>query len=174
MNKRIFIIGLIILIIGAALFFGGLYSSETTLTDYSHSNFILKNSNEHVSDNMSIPAGYYIIIEGATGNSGLVKTSDLNKINATDLSSMEIKPSESISGESVYAGISGEYNYVVFGSSSSVKYIYAPGSSIELSGALVVIGMISGIIGFVIMILGAIRKTKPKNPDPYDIDNIQI
>jgi len=174
MNKKIFIIGLIILIIGAALFFGGLYSSETALTDYSHSHFTLKNNDENISDNMSVPAGYYILIEGATGNSGLVKTSDLNKINATDLSSMEIKPSESISGESIYAGISGEYNYVVFGSSSSVKYIYAPGSSIELSGALVLIGIISGIIGFVIMIFGAIKKTKPKNPDPYDIDNIQI
>ncbi len=175
MNKRIFLIGLILLVLGAALFFGGIYSSDATLSSYSHNEFTLQTNNEHISENMSVTPGYYIIIEGAAGTSGLVKTSQLNKVNATDFSSMAIKPSESVSGENIYIGLSsGGYTYVVFGNTSSVKYINAPASSIELSGALVVIGVISGMAGLIVMIVGVIKKTKPKNPDPYDIDNIEI
>ena len=93
-----------------------------------------------------------------------------------DFSSMVIKPSEHISSESIYLGLSsGAYTYVVFGSTSSIKYINAPGFSIEVGGVLVVVGIILGVIGLIIMIFGAIKK-EPKHPsnDPYDIDNIQF
>ncbi len=176
MNKKILMIGLVLLIVGAALFFGGIYSSDTTLSNYSHSEFTLINNNEHISSNITVKSGYYIIIEGATNTSGLVKTSELSKVNATDFSSMVIKPSEHISSESIYLGLSsGAYTYVVFGSTSSIKYINAPGFSIEVGGVLVVVGIILGVIGLIIMIFGAIKK-EPKHPssDPYDIDNIQF
>ncbi len=176
MIKRMVIIGLIILIIGGALFFGGLYTSDQIISHNSHTatSFYNSTSHEYISSNITIKSGYEVLVEGGPSNAGLVNINRLSSVNSTNVNSSTMQPSEHFSNEKVYVGLpSGTYVYVMFNSSKpSVIYEYATLSAVETGGFMVIAGVIAGIAGLAIMIVGTIRKPKKPIKDIYDIDSL--
>ncbi len=183
MNKKILAIGVVMIIVGVAMFMGGAEYFESSFTSSSSSHYTLnKTSSFEVSNNITVKSGYIVMIDGAVTDSGLVSHSNLSLVaNATALKSHEEKATDSDDGIEMFMELkSGTYNYVYKNSTNSTAptYGYITGSQFNVVAGLVIAGVLIGIIGFIVMIYGAIKKEKPKNPyaadDPYNIDNIQI
>ncbi len=181
MNKKILAIGLIMLIIGIAMAAGGTEYFESSFTGSSSTHYYEIRSGLNVSNNITVKSGYIVIIDGAISNSGLVNYSSLASVkNVTALKSVEQKASESDAGLNLFIALKpGVYKYVYFNGTSSVpEYGHITASQFDSMAALILGGGFIGFVGFIIMIYGAIKKQKPKNPyaadDPYNIDNIKI
>ncbi len=177
MIKRIVIIGLVILILGGAMLFGGIYINEGVVSRDSHTSISLYNSttHEYISSNITIKPGYEVMVGGRPGsNAGLVNIKNLGSVNSTNINSSAVGLSEQISSEKIYVNLpSGTYVYVMFNSSKpSITYEYAALSTIETGGIMVIAGIIASIAGLVVMIVGAIKKPKKPLKDIYDIDSI--
>jgi len=165
------------------MFIGGAEYFESSFTGSSSSHYTLnKTSSFDVSNNITVKSGYLVMIEGKASNSGLVTHSNLSLVtNATTLKSHEEKATDSDDGIEMFIGLkSGTYNYIYANGTNSTAptYGYITGSQFDGMAGLVIAGVLIGIIGFIVMIYGAIKKEKPKNPysadDPYNIDNIQL
>jgi hypothetical protein len=170
------------LILGIAMAAGGTEYFKSAFTDVSSSHFTEnKTSGLNISNNITVKTGYIVMIDGAASNSGLVPHSKLSSItNITGLKSVKQKISGSKSGIELFTALpSGTYNYVYFNSTPKAHlYGYITGTQFDTMAALIVVGGLISIIGFIVMIYGAIKKERPKNPydpdDPYNIDNIKI
>lgn len=182
MNKKILVIGIAMLIIGIAMAAGGTEYFESSFTSSSSTHYSeIKSTGLNVSSNITVKSGYIVMVEGVVSNSGLVNYSDLSSVtNVTILKSVEQKVSESNSGLELFIGLKpGTYKYVYFNSTSTApQYGHITGSQFDAMAALILGGGFIGIVGFIVMIYGAIKKQKPKSPyaadDPYNIDNIKI
>jgi uncharacterized membrane protein len=183
MNKKILAIGVVMIIVGVAMFIGGAEYFDSSFTSSSSSHYTLnQTSNLFISNNITVKSGYIVMIEGASTNSGLVLHSNLSLVaNSTALKSHEVKATDSDDGIEMFMELkSGTYNYIYANATKSTApaYGYITGSQFDLMAGLVIAGVLIGLIGFIVMIYGAIKKEKPKNPyaadDPYNIDNLQI
>lgn len=182
MNKKILAIGVVMIIVGVAMFIGGAEYFESSFTGSSSSHYTLnKTSSFDVSNNITVKSGYLVMIEGKATDSGLVSRSNLSLVtNTTTLKSHEEKATDSADGIEMFIGLkSGTYNYIYNSTNSTAPtYGYITGGQFDVMAGLVIAGVLIGIIGFIVMIYGAIKKEKPKNPysadDPYNIDNIEI
>ena len=182
MNKKILVIGIVMIIIGIAMAAGGGGYFESSFASNSNSHFIEnKTTNLTVSNNITVKSGYIVLINGAIPSGELVSHSNLITVtNQTALKDKGYQPTESNAGISIFVGLNpGTYNYVYFNATSSAPlYGYITGSQFDVVSALVIVGGLVGIAGFIVMIYGAIKREKPKNPydpdDPYNIDNIKL
>ncbi len=99
---------------------------------------------------------------------GLIKASGLSKVNSNaSLEHYPIKPTSSASGAEVYTGLAaGKYVFVAFNNSTpAIGYEYAPLTTLQLGGSLIIIGAMAAFIGFIMLIVGLVLKKKePKNP----------
>ena len=177
MNKKIVSRGLIILVIGAALFIVGSYESGLNVQKYTHTEVSLYKKGEYITENMTLKSGYEILIEGGPSNAGLINSKNLSQVNSTNLVKYEYgsKYYEAVGSDKVFGNMpAGTYTYVMFNSTKpSLKYEYAPVSAIEGYGVMVIIGLITGLAGFIILIVGVIKKPKRPQKDIYDIDNLE-
>ncbi len=170
MRKKIAVIGLVILIVGIAMAAGGYYETTSVLSHDLHTTVKAYNTtdNEYITGNMSISSGYELIVISNYTHEGLIKSSDLSKVNNnTTLAHYVITPTTSAADDHVYTGLAaGTYLFVAFNTSTPViGYEYAPLTTIELGGALLIIGAIAAFIGFIVLIVGLVlRKKEPKNP----------
>ncbi|WP_298276831.1 hypothetical protein [Ferroplasma sp.] len=182
MNKKILVIGIAMLIIGIAMAAGGTEYFEDSFKSSSSTHYTeIRATGLNVSGNITVKSGYIVMVDGAVSNSGLVNYSSLASVkNITTLNSVEQKASESDAGLELFIDLKpGTYKYVYFNSTSTLpEYGHITGSQFDAMAALILGGGFIGIVGFIVMIYGAIKKQKPKNPyaadDPYNIDNIKI
>jgi hypothetical protein len=181
MNKKILAIGIVLIIVGIAMAIGGGEYFESSFISTSSSHYIEdKSTHLNISNNITVKSGYIVMIENAASNSGLVLHSNLSRVtNTTTLKSNEQKVTTSDSGLELFLGLkSGTYNYVYFNGSAAPRYGFITGSQFNNISALLIAGIFIGFAGLIVMIYGAIKKAKPKNPyaddDPYNIDNIKI
>ena len=182
MNKKILVIGIAMLIIGIAMLAGGVAYFENSFDSAHSTNFTEnKKTDLYASNNITVKSGYIVMIENPVSNSGLVNYSSLASVkNASALKSAEQPVTDSSSTLQLYIDLKpGTYKYVYFnGTSKAPEYGYITGSQFNIIEGMVAGGVIIGLIGFIVIIYGAIKKQKPKNPyaadDPYNIDNIKI
>ncbi|WP_337860309.1 hypothetical protein [Ferroplasma sp.] len=181
MIKKILVIGIVMMIAGVAVTMGGVGYFESSFNSVASTHYIeSKTTGLYVSNNITVKSGYIVMIDGATSTSGLVLHSKLSNVtNPSTLKANETKITSSDSGIELFLGLkSGPYNFVYFNGTSSPKYAALTGSQLDIMAAFVIAGVIIGFAGFIVMIYGAIKKGKPKNPyaadDPYNIDNIKI
>ncbi len=183
MNKKILAIGIVIIILGIAMAVGGTEYFESSFTSSSSSHYIQnKTTGLTASNAITVKSGYIVLIEGTVAKSGLVPHSKLaNVTNLTSLASSEEKATDSDDGIELFLGLpSGTYNYIYANNTTSSPpvYGYITASQFDGMAALAIGGVLIGIIGFIVMIYGAIKREKPKNPysadDPYNIDNIKL
>jgi len=183
MNKKILAIGIVMIILGIAMAAGGTEYFESSFNSVSNSHYTYNATTAlNVSNPIHIKTGYLVLIEGSVGDSGLVTHSNLSMVtNLTALKSHEEKVTDSSDGIELFLGLpAGTYNYVYANNTTSTAptYGYITGGQFDTMAGLAVGGVLIGIIGFIVMIYGAIKKEKPKNPyaadDPYNIDNIKL
>jgi len=167
MRKKIAVIGLVILIVGIAMAAGGYY--ETTSvglhTAVTPDKF---NSSAYMTNNVIVSAGYEVIMIANYTHEGLIKASDLSKVNnITNLEHYEITPTSHTSDDRIYTDLpAGTYVFIAFTNNSAViGYEYAPLTTIEIGASLLVIGGIAAFVGFIVLIIGLVLKKKePENP----------
>ncbi|MEM0139839.1 MAG: hypothetical protein QXZ44_04420 [Ferroplasma sp.] len=182
MNKKIFLIGIVMIILGIALIAGGGSYFESAYSSHESSAYLEnKTTGLNYSHNITLKSGEIFMVEDPVSNSGLVFSANLSHVTDTSNLSKNIAqaPTDSDSGIQLYIiAQSGTYSYVYFNSTSAPHYGYISGSQLDTMAALIIAGGIIGFIGFIIMLYGIFKKEKPKNPmasdDPYNIDNIKI
>lgn len=168
MRKKIAIIGLIMLVVGIAMFaistFGVLHSTTvgTAMTQQS--------SGIWASSEINISSGYQLTLITHTSSFGVVPASDLSSVTSSNLTSLSIswtaQTNTSVGTVTTYSPASGSY-YLVVLSSSMPSATYSTATSltaIAVYGILDVVGIIVGIIGFIVLIVGLILKRKDVGP----------
>ncbi len=182
MKRKIFLIGIVMIIIGIALVAGGIAYFEDSFSSHSSTSFTeYKATGLNYSKNMSLKAGTLLMIEDSASHSALIKSSNISSVkNDSDLSTFTAQsPTDTDDSIEIYIIAStGTYSYVYFNGTTVPHYSEISGSQYDTTAALVTPGILIGIIGLIIMIYGLVKKDKPKNPyasdDPYNIDNIKI
>ncbi len=166
MRKKIVIIGVVILIIGIALFAAGSYEGTHLL----HRSVSEIKSGEYKTDNITLKSGYIMAVTSPPSVYGLIPINDIKIVNSTNINKYSLKPIVSSSTAVEYLANSttaGDYTFVMFTSAvaSTFTYEYGSFSTIEVIGVLALFGIIIGVIGFIVLIAGLILKPKQKEPD---------
>jgi uncharacterized membrane protein len=165
MRKRTVIIGLIILVIGIALVAGGVVGLKGTTSTIS--TFTQPKTGEYVSSELVLNSTTVVVVRPSSSAGGLVPAQSLSDVNSTSLATYALPTTSTAGGSATYGKIQGDYYYVIFTSSQPTTMIVIAGDlakTIE-SGALVLLGGILFLVGLIVTIIGAIRKSnKPKQP----------
>ena len=163
MRRRVFYVGLVILVIGIVLVISGtaLLSGKLVTGDTFHQ----VRSDEFSTQNLQFNGTTFLLVTNSSSNISLVSTSDMPLAGSGNISDYAINSTISISTDRAYEVGAGNYTLVFFGNSAPhVNYEYILESQ-EYLASIEVIGIVLGIIGFIIMIIGAFLKEKPKEDD---------
>ena len=167
MRKRMVTIGVVLLIVGIALFASGvigLRGSTNTIKVFNQSN-----PGEYVSSEILLNSSSSIIVRSPPTVGGLIPAQDINLVNSTSIPTYEPEFPTSVAGTEVYSSISGNYYYVIFSSTqpnTRLTIDSAPFATTAAFGLLTLAGIVFIIIGIILAILGAFRK--PKNQPKKD------
>jgi hypothetical protein len=160
MNRPIVGIGAVVLIIAVVLIAVGavgVLRGLTVVTAFSE-----PQSGEYVSTELVLNSTSGMAITSAAANGGLIPAQDLNLVNSTNISQYAVTPRSSTAGTLTYTNLTvGGYNYVAFASSQPNSRIVATplhGGTIG-SNPLVLGGFAAFIIGIVVIVLGARKKS---------------
>lgn len=160
MNRPIVGIGAVVLIIGVVLIAVGavgVLRGLTVITTFSE-----PQSGEYVSTELMLNATSGAAVTSAAASGGLIPAQDLNLVNSTDIGQYSVAPHSSGAGTLTYTNLTGDYYYVAFASSQpSSKVVATPlhGGTIA-SNPLILGGFLAVIIGIVIIVLGARKKSR--------------
>ncbi|MCL4340803.1 MAG: hypothetical protein M1431_01715 [Candidatus Thermoplasmatota archaeon] len=163
MRRRVFYVGLVILVIGIVLLISGsaLLSGKLVTGD----SFQQVRSDVFATDNLQFNGTTFLLVTNSSTNISLIRTSDMPLAETGNISDYAINSTISISTDRAYEVGAGNYTLVFFGKSAPlVNYEYILQSQ-EYLASLEVIGIVLAIIGFIIMLIGAFLKEKPKEDD---------
>ncbi|MGP6206708.1 hypothetical protein ACNF42_01545 [Cuniculiplasma sp. SKW3] len=176
MRKNIVIVGIVLLIIGVGLFFGGaqilaphVKISTTQSTEVSLGNNLWR------TNAITVNGTNYLIEDKSSSSSVyLVSASSLSSLNQSNLKTLGIAPSThtSVSSKILYTfTVSSPGNYYIVSNSTS-----QPSNSVSVlnpdsivgDAIILLAGGALGFIGFIILIIGLVLKKKlPPNPEQY-------
>lgn len=168
MRRRLVIIGLVLLVVGVALFAAGSYGARSSL--HTVSTLTERSPGEYVSPELNLTAEATISLVHAPASSsiGVITSENLSSVNATNLAAKSIAPTASSSNTITYLVGPGSFYVVYFGSAApsslTIDYLYLT-SSIAY-GVLVLAGMVLIAVGLILAVVGAILKPKPRSLDP--------
>ncbi|MHB1811906.1 MAG: hypothetical protein ACYCPR_05775 [Thermoplasmataceae archaeon] len=163
MRRRLFYIGLVVLVTGIVLMVAGTALVGGKLV--TGNTFSQMGPDEFVTSNMEFKGSTFLLVTNSSPNVSLVRTSDLSLAGSGNISNYAINSTISLSTDRAYEMGSGNYTLVFFGKSAPhISYEYIP-QSLEYLASIEVAGIILGIIGFIIMIAAAFLKEKPKEDD---------
>jgi|GEM_PF-2958914 len=163
MRRRVFYAGLVILVIGILLIISGtaLVSGKLVTGD----SFQQVRSDVFATKNLQFNGTTFLLVTNSSANISLIRTSDVPLAGSGNISDYAINSTLSISTDRAYDVGAGNYTLIFFGKSAPlVNYEYILQSQ-EYLASLEVIGIVLGIIGFIIMIVGAFMREKPKEDD---------
>ena len=160
MNRSTVMIGAVVLIIGVVLFAVGVVGVLRGLTVVT--TFSEPHSGEYVSTELVLNATSGIAVTSAGADGGLVHAQDLRLVNSTNIGQYAIAPHSNTAGTATYTDLMGDYYYVAFASSQpSSKIVATPLNGGTLgSSPLVLGGLVVFVIGIVVIVLGARRKSR--------------
>ncbi len=156
MKRWILVIGIVLLLIGVALYgYENFERPGITMDKFTHSN------NEYLSGNMSVTTNNYIIsVKNPSSNSGLVPAKDVKYINnTTALGKYEVPADYTFGNIKEYKNVTpGAYAFIDFSSRNpDTSITYGPFESLvyigyagDVSAFLIVIGIIVMIPGIVL------------------------
>jgi uncharacterized membrane protein len=165
MSKRTVVIGLILLVIGIAFVAGGIVSLKGTTS--TTSTFTQPQTGEYVSSELILNSTGAVVVRPASSTGGLVTAQALSEVNSTNLATYTLPSSSTAAGSATYARVQGDYYYVIFTSSQPATRIVVTGDVAKTveSGILVLLGGILFLVGLIVTIIGAVRKSdKSKQP----------
>jgi len=163
MKTRTFVIGLVILVIGVALFIGGAFGVLGSITI--STTFSQPHSGEYVSPEIVLNVSSDLAVSSPAAVGGVIHAQDLSFVNSTNIDRYTVARNSTGVGTDIYKSLSGDFYYVAFSSTQpDTKIVATPlGSSVIGYGLLVLLGIVCGIAGVVVTIVGAVQK-KPQ-PD---------
>jgi hypothetical protein len=172
MRKRTVIVGLIILVIGIAFVAGGVAALKGTIRPIS--TFTQTHTGEYVSSEVVLNSTAVVVVRPSSSTGGLVPAQALSDVNSTSLATYALPASSTAAAGATYAGLQGDYYYVIFTSSQPATTIVITGDVFKTAdfGVLAVLGGILFLAGLIVTIIGAVRKSdKPKQqPGMSDAD----
>lgn len=163
MNKPIVVIGTVVLIIGvvlAAVGVVGVLRGLTIVTTYSE-----PQSGEYVSAELVLNATSGVAVTSAAATGGLILANDLNLINSTNIGQYTLTQHSNVAGTVTYTNLApGDYYYVAFASSQPSSKIVATSLHGGTMGSspLVLGGFLAVIVGIIVAVVGALRKSGTK------------
>jgi hypothetical protein len=166
MRKKIATIGVVIIMLGAALVLAGF----TTLDKAPVNIGLTPSSGGYSSDIIDYSSGDVLIITGSTGHAGLVNYSEIAEANSTNIRQESISPYKNTSSGIEYKGLTpGRYVYIMFTSSKPASFGFSLESSAEFSDLHYALyafegGIVAFLGGIGVIITGFILKPKPKIP----------
>jgi hypothetical protein len=160
MNRPIVGIGAVVLVIGVVLIAVGAVGVLRGLTIVT--TFSEPQSGEYVSTELVLNSTSGMAITSAAANGGLIPAQDVNLVSSTNIGQYALTPHSSTGGTLTYTNLAaGDYNYVAFASSQPSSRIVATplhGGTMG-SNPLVLGGFLAFIIGIVVIVLGARKKS---------------
>ncbi len=176
MRKNLVIIGLVLLIIGVAMLFGGasLLAPKININSAPVSEVSLGN-NLWKSPAIQVNGTNYILTDKSSSSKVyLVPSADISMINSTNLAQYGISPLSHTSVSSNYiltynVASAGTYYLITVSSTSPTNSYSVLDSSSLISTAIVsLLGLVVGFVGFIILIVGLfLKKKQPQNPEQY-------
>jgi len=166
MRKKIATIGVVIIMLGAALVLAGF----TTLDGAPVNIGLTPSSGGYRSDIIDYSSGDILIITGSTGHAGLVKYANSSETNISNIHNESISPYKNTSSGVEYKGLPpGRYVYIMFTSSKPASFGFSLESSGEFSDLHYALyafegGIIAFVAGIGVIITGFILKPKSKIP----------
>lgn len=161
MKKRTVMIGVIILVVGIALFIGGAFGALSSITI--STTFSQPQPGEFVSAEIVLNTTSNLVVSSPASSGGIIQAQELNSVNSTNINTYAVSYSASAAGSDVYKALSGDYYYVAFASAQpNTKIVATTNGSLTLAFALLVLlGIVLAIAGIVIAVVGAIQKGRP-------------
>ena len=160
MNKPTVVIGGVVLIIGVVLIAVGavgVLRGLTVVTTFSE-----PHSGEYVSTELVLNSTSGVAVTSSAANGGLISAQNLNLVNSTNISQYALAPHSNVAGTVTYTNLMGDYYYVAFASSQPGSKIVATplhGGTLG-SNPIVLGGLVAFVVGVVVIILGARRKSR--------------
>ncbi len=148
----VLIVGVVLVAVGAV----GVLRGLTIVTTFSE-----PHSGEYVSSEVVLNATSAVAVTSAASNGGLIPAQDLNLVNSINLGQYALTPHSNVVGTVTYTNLTGGYYYVAFASSQpSSKIVVTPLNGGTLgSSPLVLGGFVAFIIGVIVVVVGARRKS---------------
>ncbi len=164
MRKKIVISGLIVLIIGIVIVGS---STAVVLSNTSvGGKLVQSNSGEWESPVINVSSGYRIVVTSHVSEFAIIPSKDMSIVNATNVNEYSVSSFKltNVSSTSIsqYKPTSGNYYLVVFTTSSpNVKYTVIKSLSQDARlGLIELAGIDLTIAGFVVLIIGLVKKKK--------------
>ena len=163
MQKKILIVGLVIFMLGIALFIAGFESIERVPT---YNNIMQIKNNEYATGCFTYHSGDIVVITGVNNNSGLICNEYINNVTEGNLNNYKIPVEKSSSNAFYYNNLKpgGIYVFIEFSNSKpAIGYTILSSSEeslVNIAGDISSIGIIFFIAGIIVMILGIFLKKK--------------
>ncbi len=169
MRKNIVIIGLVLLIVGVALFYAGGDLGISGIT--TSPTFTEKGTSQWDSSSIQVSSGQLIVLTSNDSKTYLVPGSDASSVTSSNVGSYEVNGTVSTtSGVTTieYTSISpGTYVIITFGThQAKVSMIKKSIDSLLVSLLPVLLGGVLGFVGFIVLIVGLVMKKKQLPPNP--------
>ena len=161
MRARMVIIGVVLLIIGIALFATGLVGLRGSTTSIQV--FNQSSPGEYVSSEILLNSSSSIIVRSPASVGGLVPAQDLTLVTSANIDSYALSSNSSVAGTQAYTSISGDYYYVIFSSTqpnTRITVTEAPIATTAALGLLTLAGIALAFIGIILSLAGAFLKNK--------------
>jgi hypothetical protein len=160
MNRPTVVIGVAVLIIGVVVLAVGVVGVLRGLTIVT--TFSEPHGGEYVSTELRLNSTSGVAITSAAASSALITAQDLNLVNSTNFGHYAIAPHSNVAGTVTYTNLMGDYYYVAFTSSQpSSRIVATPLNGGTLgSNPLVLSGLVVLIVGIIVVVVGARRKSR--------------
>jgi len=161
LKTRTVVIGVILLVVGIALFGGGALGALGSITI--NRTFTQPHAGEYVSAEIILNATSGLVVSSPAVAGGVIHAQDLNLVNSTNISSYAIPYNSTGVGSDIYRSLSGSFYYVAFSSTQPNTTVVATPlkSSLIGYGLLILLGIVCAIAGIIVAIVGVLQKTRP-------------
>jgi hypothetical protein len=152
------VIGLIVVVLGVALLFGGALGALHSLNI--NRTFTEPHPGEFVSAEILLNTTSDLVVSSPAAVGGVVHAQDLDLVNSTNIGTYTLPVNNTVVGRDTYRNLLGDYYYVAFASTTPGTTIVATGihSGVIVYGILALSGIVCLIAGGVVAILGVFRK----------------
>lgn len=165
MNKKIALVGVVILVIGIALLAVG--TLELQANTHHSNTYTLYSSGKYVSDEINVTSNATLTITNAPATMGLVTAANMPSVTNSTLSTVEIQPLATALGAHAYQIPKGNYYVVYFGNAApSNQYTYLYTSAVTTYGIPTSVGLFVAIAGGIVAIVGVVLKKKQQPQVP--------
>ena len=161
MKKRTVVIGIILLVVGVALFGGGALGALGSITI--NRSFTQPHPGEYVSAEIVLNGTSGLVVSSPAAVGGIIYAQDLNLVNSTNFGSYVIPYNSTGVGSDIYKSLSGSFYYVAFSSTQPSTVIVATplrGSLIGF-GLLILLGIVFALAGIIVVVIGVFQKGRP-------------